>query len=394
MGNPERFSRLINKNKVRNDWRLTMRVMICSISLLSLANVFFPISSSAQDRFSEPDSLYKNKILFLPALGSTPETGFMFGAVVVPQFKLSGAGTDTRSSSLLFSGIYTTKKQILLGLLSDINFPEERWVLNGNYFANYFPDSYWGIGPNTRNSDESTILFTEINLEQTVLKKVSPGLFSGLFVRWSKVYNLTFEDQEGNEIPAPDIQGAAGHTSSGVGWMGRWDLRNSNMTPTENHYVQLSFLVNSLILGSTALHTSYLLDARKYVDLNQNGRSVLAFQGLYRTVSGNPPVLGMSELGGDRIGRGYHRGRYRDYNAAQFQSELRQTIKGRFGFTVFGALGEVWHRYEDFNLSTPKWSAGAGLRFNINKHDPTNIRIDYGIGRGTSGFYIQFGEAF
>jgi len=41
-----------------------------------------------------------------------------------------------------------------------------------------------------------------------------------------------------------------------------------------------------------------------------------------------------------------------------------------------------------------KWSAGAGFRFNINKDDPTNIRIDYGVGRGTSGFYIQFGEAF
>ncbi|MFO7846236.1 MAG: hypothetical protein ACQETF_11190 [Bacteroidota bacterium] len=42
-----------------------------------------------------------------------------------------------------------------------------------------------------------------------------------------------------------------------------------------------------------------------------------------------------------------------------------------------------------------KWSAGAGFRFNINKDDPTNIRADYGVGRGGgSGFYIQFGEAF
>lgn len=366
------------------------------ITLVFAVSILLDISLFAQDSLTvaETDSVYQNKILFLPALGSTPETGFMFGAVVVPQFKLSGAGEETRSSSLLFSGIYTTKKQILLGLLSDINFPRESWILNGNYFANYFPDSYWGVGPNTKNSDKSSILFTEINIEQSILKKIGTGLFTGPYFRWNRVYNFTLEDEDGNEITAPDVQGADGSTSTGVGWMGRWDLRDSNMTPTENHYLQFSFLVNSSQLGSTDPYTSYLLDARKYVDLNQNGRSVMAFQWLYRTVWGNPPVLDMSELGGDRIGRGYYRGRYRDLNAAQFQSELRQTIKGRFGFTVFGALGEVWHRYEDFNFSTVKWSAGAGLRFNINKDDPTNIRIDYGIGRDTSGFYIQFGEAF
>lgn len=371
--------------------------MMKLMTLTFAVTIFLNVSLFAQDTVSvvETDSLYQNKILFLPALGSTPETGFMFGAVVVPQFKLAGAGGETRSSSLIFSGIYTTKNQILLGLYSDIIFPDERWIVNGNYFANYFPDSYWGIGPNTGNSDEQSVLFTQINFEQNVLKKIGRGLFTGPHIRWSRVYDLTFEDKNGNKIEAPNIQGVDGSTSSGVGWMGRWDLRDSNMTPTQNHYVEISFLVNSSMLGSTDFYTSYLLDARKYIDLSNNGRSVLAFQGLYRTVSGKPPFLDMSELGGERIGRGYHRGRYRDLNAAQIQTEMRQNIKGRFGFTVFAATGEVWGRYRDFNINSMKWSAGAGFRFNINKNDPTNIRIDYGVGRGgASGFYIQFGEAF
>jgi hypothetical protein len=362
--------------------------------ILSTTAFSFVNPAIAQDSTLVAEPEYQNKILFLPALGSTPETGFMFGAVVVPQFKLSGAGPETRSSSLLFSGIYTTKNQILLSLLSDMILPEESWVLNGNYFANYFPNSYWGIGPNSRDRDEINVLFTQINVEQTVLKKVGRGIFTGPFIRWSKVYNLTFEDLDGVELPAPDDPGADGSVSFGVGWMNRWDLRNSNMTPTKNHYVQLSFLVNSSLLGSTDPYTSFQIDARKYVDLNSDGYSVLAFQGLYRSVSGKPPFLDMSDLGGDRIGRGYYAGRYRDLNAAQFQTEWRQTIKGRFGFTVFGALGEVWHRYEDIQGTSLKWSTGAGFRFNINKDDPTNIRIDYGIGKGTSGLYIQFGEAF
>jgi hypothetical protein len=362
--------------------------------ILSAAAFLVVSSAVAQDSTLVEETDYQNKILFLPALGSTPETGFLFGAVVVPQFKLSGAGPEIRSSSVLFSGIYTSKNQILLSLVPDIILPEETWIINGNYFVNYFPNSYWGVGPKSRDSDEINVLFTEISVEQTVLKQVSRGIFTGPYIRWNKVYNLSFEDLGGIQLPAQDVPGADGSVSSGVGWMNRWDLRDSNMTPTQNHYVQFSFLVNSSVLGSTDPYTSFLLDARKYVDLKQDGHSVLAFQGLYRSLSGNPAFLDMSELGGDRIGRGYYAGRYRDMNAAQFQSEFRQTIKGRFGFTVFGALGEVWHRYENFNVSPVKWSTGAGFRFNINKDDPTNIRIDYGVGRGTSGFYIQFGEAF
>jgi outer membrane protein assembly factor BamA len=359
------------------------------------AAAFLVVSQlAAQDSTLVEETVYQNKVLFLPALGSTPETGFLFGAVVVPQFKLSGAGEDTRSSGVLFSGIYTSKSQILLSIAPDIILPEEAWIINGNYFVNYFPNSYWGVGPKSRESDEINVLFTEISVEQTVLKQVSRGIFTGPYIRLNKVYNLSFEDRDGVSLPAQDVPGAAGSISSGVGWMSRWDLRNSNMTPTQNHFIQFSFLVNSSLLGSTDQYTSYQLDARKYVDLKQDGRSVLAFQWLYRSLTGNPPFLEMSELGGDRIGRGYYAGRYRDLNALQFQSELRQSIKGRFGFTVFGAMGEVWHRYEDFNVSPVKWSTGAGFRFNINKHDPTNIRIDYGIGKGTSGFYIQFGEAF
>ncbi|WP_158278653.1 BamA/TamA family outer membrane protein [Rhodohalobacter mucosus] len=348
----------------------------------------------AQDSVFVHENAYQDKILFLPALGSTPETGFMFGAVVVPQFKLSGSGPETRSSSLFFSGIYTTKNQVLLSLLSDIILPDEKWVFTGNYFTNYFPNSYWGIGPATGDNDEMNILFTQVHIKQTALKKVRRGLFTGPFIRWSKVFNLSFQSIDGRDIPAPNDPGAEGSVSTGVGWMIRRDLRDSNMTPTRNHFVEFSSLVNPSLFGSTNPYTSFLFDARKYIQIGRNERSVLAFQGLFRSAAGNPSFLDMSELGGAVIGRGYYGGRYRDLNAAQIQSELRKKVMGRLGVTVFGALGEVWHRYEDIKLSSVKWSAGAGIRFNVNKDDPTNIRIDYGIGRGTSGLYIQLGEAF
>lgn len=362
--------------------------------ILIASLLLFPLKSSGQDFDALPDSVYNNKILFLPAVGASPEMGFMLGGVMMPQFKMTGSGPETRSSGILFAGIYTTKNQLLLSVAPDLIFPGEQWLFNGNYFINYFPASYWGAGPDTSPEDELSILYTEINLEQAVLYQVQPSLFTGPFIRWNTVYNLTFEDPDKNRIDPPNIAGSEGSRSLGFGFIGRHDKRDSNTRPTRNHFMQMVVMNYPSWAGSTDPYMSLSVDARKYIDLKQDARSILAFQGIFRNTLGDPAFLELSNFGGDFINRGYYGGRYRDKNAIQVQAELRQYIRGRFGFTVFAATGEVWNRYADFNLENYKWSAGAGLRFNINKDDPVNIRIDYGIGRNVSGFYIQFAEAF
>lgn len=361
---------------------------VCCLCLLT------PALLKGQDSTAVADTTYKNKVLLLPAIGSSPETGFLLGGVVVPQFKVAGAGPETRSSSILISAIYTLKNQILTSILPDIILAREAWVLNGNYFANYFPESYWGIGPFTDNDDEITALYTQVNLEQNILKQVYKGIFIGPNIRWSKLYNVDFKNGDGDDIGRPNIPGATGSRAIGVGITARWDRRNSNMTPVKNHFVELSVLTNPSFLGSSHPYTSYQLDARKYYPFQGDTGSVLAFQSLIRLTSGSPSFNYYSLLGGDMINRGYYQGRYRDQNAAQVQAELRQQLIGRFGITVFAATGEVWDRFENFSMYNFKWTSGVGLRFNINKADPTNLRVDFGIGKETTGFYLQFGEAF
>lgn len=365
-------------------------------NVLPIILILFSLCSKSvgQDTTAASDSTYHSRILVLPAAGSMPETGFLFGGVVVPQFKIKGAGTETRSSSILFSAIYTVKNQILTSIVPEIIFPREEWILSGEYYANYFPENYWGTGPFAKDDDEILALYTEINLQQAVMWQVGDGLFIGPNLRWSKVFNTRFEGTEGDRIEPPDISGAEGSTSTGIGWMVRWDRRNSTMTPTENHFVEFSILGYPSWVGSTDPFTTYRLDARTYFNLQENRYSVLAFQALVELTSGTPPFRQLSRLGGDMINRGYYEGRYRDYNAAQLQVELRQQAIGRLGFTLFAASGEVWNRFSKFTLDNFKWTTGAGLRFNINPDDPTNLRIDFGFGNNTSGFYLQFGEAF
>ncbi len=41
-----------------------------------------------------------------------------------------------------------------------------------------------------------------------------------------------------------------------------------------------------------------------------------------------------------------------------------------------------------------KYSYGGGLRVMLSKSEKLNLRLDYGIGEQSSGFYFQLGEAF
>ena len=162
------------------------------------------------------------------------------------------------------------------------------------------------------------------------------------------------------------------------------------MTPTQNHYVQFLVTTHPEFLGSTRSYTLLEADARKYLNISGNGESVLALQALIQLHSGSPPFNEMAMLGGDRINRGYYEGRYRDQNAVQIQAEWRQGLFGRFGFTVFGATGEVWNCFENFTLQNYKWSGGAGIRINANREDPLNLRIDFGVtGESTVSIFVS-----
>lgn len=361
--------------------------------LLGLLLLIYPGMQALQAQ-DIADSTYHTRNLVLPALGTSPETGFMFGGVYMRQFKPEGAGPETRSSSLLFSAIYTLKNQVLISLYPEVITPEERWIISGENFVNYFPEDFWGIGPFTKESDKRSVIYTQIHIEETLLHQLAPDLYAGIKGRYSRISGVRFEDNDGNRLYPAGVPGADGSISAGVGWVVRYDRRNSLMTPTHGLLAEISNLFYPGWLGSTDPFSLYSLDLRRYWDLFGNTNSILALQLQGRFTTGHPPFRDLPMLGGDFVMRGYYAGRYRDHNALQTEAEWRQHLAGRFGFTVFAGSGEVWRRFEDFSMRNYKWSGGLGLRYNINPGDPTNIRLDYGFTKESTGLYVTFGEAF
>lgn len=337
---------------------------------------------------------YKGSNIVLPAISSSPETSLLLGGVLIRQFKLGTSYENTRTSTALISAIYTLNNQMSIGIFPALFLPDENWVLEGGYAFNYFPESFWGIGRQAQDEDETTVNSRQVLLQQSILKKIYPNMFIGPQFRWINTYDISFEDPDGEILPLPEINGVRGYQSFGAGAIFRWDDRNMSTTPTSGKFIQFSFMANPSWLGTGDSYTSYLIDSRKYVDLSDRGRSVWAFHSLMQFRTGTPPFKDMASMGGESIMRGYYAGRYRDKNGTQLQTEFRQHLLGRLGFTVFAATGQVWSSFDEMNLDQTLWSAGGGLRFNLSKQEPMNIRADLAFGQNTSGFYITLGEAF
>jgi len=143
-------------------------------------------------------------------------------------------------------------------------------------------------------------------------------------------------------------------------------------------------------LGSDYAMTDIALDLRKYFPL---GKHTIATQAYLQTQSGDVPFFLLSEMGGYYRMRGYFQGAFRGQTFSTVQAEWRFPLFWRLGGVAFGSLGQVSDEIT-FNQNDIRGAAGAGLRILFNDKENINLRIDYAMGKNTSGFYFTIAEAF
>jgi len=273
----------------------------------------------------------------------------------------------------------------------------DSYYFKGLFEYKNWPELYFGIGPDTRNEDLMISEYTIVKVDEQAYKNLGKKLFVGLQVKYFNYYNVNFADTEGDDVPAPeDLTGSSGGHYLGLGVGVLKDERNSILTPITDYYFEFSSHFYSKALGSSSNFSSFLFDGRKYLDFESEGKHVLAFQGKALFTVGDVPFIELAKIGGKYIMRGYLEGRYRDKQYIQLQGEYRATIIGRFGGTLFAGTGNVMPKLSKFEMGSLKAAVGFGLRFNINRKDPANVRIDFGYGfeKDAKGVYITFGEAF
>lgn len=348
-------------------------------------------------KFWEEDSVAKKEGFFvLPLFYYTPDTRFALGAAGVYYFNTANEDKGdndhyTRLSYIKLLGDYTQNKQIDIWSDWVIFTDEEKWLLKGDLRYRNFPDSYYGIGNNSKKEDVEKYAYDFYSIKFLAMKRIGNYSFTGLDYVFENEYNFTFEGIN-TPLSNGEVVGARGGIGSAVGAVFLYDSRDNVVNAYEGKYLQFSSYFFRPEIGSTFdfinINTAY----SSYHELKS--KHILAFNFTGQFNFGDVPFLDLAKVGNDDILRGYPRNRFRDDHFMAAQTEYRFPIYKRFGAVAFMGIGDVFSKMSQLQTDYIKYSYGGGLRFSINQKERLNIRLDYGIGRDENAFYLMVTEAF
>ena len=327
-------------------------------------------------------------IRVLPVIGSAPETGFQ-GGVTALRVTSPATASDTRASTDQVYVAYTAKHQLRAFLSTDRWIAGNRWGVNAQVEFQRYPQPFFGIGVDAPENAEEWYEARSTSATASVRRRFTHAVYGQVGYRFS---NSDIRDAEENGVigrgELPGTQGGIiSQLTSGVAW----DTRDNLFAPGSGSLAQITAAYSDDVFGADYRFGRYTLDARRYIAV---GRGVLAGQAYVEATSGGAPLDQLSLVGSNTIMRGYTRGRYRDRELAAAQLEYRLPVIGRVGVAAFAGAGTVAPNLSDIASSKLLPSLGGGLRYLLLPKQRTTIRVDYGVGKGSSGLYIAFNEAF
>ncbi len=328
----------------------------------------------------------------IPIFFYTPETKMAFGAGSLFTYRFGLLFKKSRPSTMYLGAVYTQMKQFSFQLKPEIYLKNNSVYLTGNFLAEKFPTNFWGIGPETTESDKESYTPQTYFLEIGYQHK----LFSGFPLYFGLKYHMEStrikEKEPGKLLDRNKVIGSNGGLLSGPGIILNFDSRDNIFSPSDGLYFQLFGFINDRLFGSDFNYISFKIDLRQYVPVGRN--NVLAWQAIFDTCVGDVPFYKMPRVGGDSMLRGFYAGRFRDRNMAAFQTEFRFPIWKKLSGVVFGAMGSLSDRFRELSWDNLKYAGGFGLRFKVIPKENANLRVDFAFGPGTYGIYFKAGEAF
>ncbi|MBS1505387.1 MAG: BamA/TamA family outer membrane protein [Bacteroidetes bacterium] len=367
------------------------------VVLLLLAGLSFQVNGQRIQRFRFWSDTSKNvRNIVLPVVIFTPETRLGVGLLGVKLWKNLHPTEFTRTSNAELVMLYTSRHQLIIIPRYTIFTRGEKYLIEGfgEELIN-FRDFYFGRGNATLSSNREHITYNVIGWENRIGRRIfkSKKLFIGAETRFIRYYD--FKTEPGSNLVVEKATGFDGSTSIGLGPSVTWDERDNVVNPGKGFYVDMRYSSYSQSLGSSVNYHRLLIDLRKYLNVVPRYRHILAMEFFGNFVRGDAPFKELAEFGGSRMMRGYYRGRYRDNYMTAFQTEYRMPVYKRVGVVAFAGLGKVYDP-SSVNFDGLHYSYGGGLRFNINKRERLNLRMDYALGdpHYLGYFYLGFAESF
>jgi outer membrane protein assembly factor BamA len=361
--------------------------------LLLLCFAFSALGQRDDQALVRSDTLNKGrnlKLIGIPVIFSTPETGFGFGGggqlFLTAEKNIFGA----RKSNILFTGIYTANSQIVIQALPQVYFEGGDYYLDGMYEFRIYPNKFWGIGNDTPESNEEDYNMTSNKFRVDFLKRLPPSLNFGLRFQFEN-HEVT-EVEEGGILDSGTILGSDRAVIVGLGAIFNLDTRDQVEDPSGGYFVNLNAQFSSKNFGATHGFQRFIVDLRAYRPIAK--KSLLAARLYIENNFGDVPFQAKAQFGGGDMARGYFKGRFIDDQMYVLTAEYRWRFLPRWSLAAFGLMGEVSSLNQDL-FNNPKFSAGGGIRFKVLKSQNTLVRLDVGLGEaGNSGFYFGVNQAF
>ncbi|MFY8133182.1 MAG: BamA/TamA family outer membrane protein [Bacteroidia bacterium] len=363
-------------------------VLVFLIPLFGWSQGFFPYPKW----LPAPDSLH---VFPTPVFYRTPENGVAYGLGTLYRFDPISYtdSTKKRFSTVYLSLIHTTKKQTLLELNHHLLFAKGKVFLRGNFNVEDFYDKYYGIGGNQKESALETFRFQRTFCFQQAQWQYRKNAYLGVIGWYYDLRNISVISGNGT-LSNRTAPGAEGSRNFAMGFNSTIDTRDHQFVHSKGWFWEVQLLHAANNEFNTHPFTRVRTDLR-WASPIFNEKTVLASQLYLDQVSSGAAFQFIPSLGGDRILRGYFRGRYRDLAYAATQVEIRHTFKNQFGFQAFASAGQVGPTWKQFGESPWKFAGGAGIRYKVSEGSRTIVRLDYAINReGGSGWYLRVNEAF
>lgn len=360
--------------------------MSSCLKLLPLALLFCAFA------YGQQSTAKQKHILALPVFSKAKETGIAYGFAGLSTFSTCKKDTLTKTSQVYAATIYTTQKQLFVGILGKIYLPQNKYMIDHEISFRSYPEKFWGIGNKSPDSVLDIYKYQQYYLFVHIMKQVRKNFYLGMRAQLQDIAKISYT--QGGTFDNQIIVGRTPYKTVGIGGSITYDSRNDVFASTSGMFVQAQYIQFAKVIASDYQFNTVTLDFRKYTTVFKN--KVLAFQGYYSGSFGqNVPIRSLALFGGSNSIRGYYRGRYRGNQAYYFQTEYRVPVYKRLGAVAFCGVGDVANDFRNYDLNYLKYSFGTGLRFAVNKSERLNIRLDVAFARyGNKGLYLDIGESF
>ena len=233
-------------------------------------------------------------------------------------------------------------------------------------------------------SMQGTIFFGEL------LRNVGRNIFIGPRYQYRRLSARIdgLVPQGGFEVPDIDRKS----NSVALGFHVQRDRRDSTFYPIKGTLIDFSGDFFDQAWGSRREYQTYKVAYNGFRQIRD--RHVLAYRAMACSANGSVPFYDLCLFGFNSDLRGYTTGEFQNRRMFAGQAEYRVELPKRLGVVAFGGVGGVARRWGDFRSDQLLPAAGVGLRFNLDKKNHINYRIDFAFGREGGLLSIGVGEAF